>query len=192
MSLETHTTETAPKAPQHRSRPVLVYVVLLFVAAFLLMALSFAAHQRQAFGDLETSIYDSIRDMQVDERQVQALQDENATLKAKLTETQQETEKISATLGDIALSLQDTTKELEAADARARAMEQLYVLQQWYAAGNYHACAEQIGAMEAGSLHEALSDEGFPHDNGALPSPRSQFLEIKSAVTAALADSSAE
>ena len=125
MSLETHTTEAAPNTPQHRSRPVLVYVLLLFIAAFLMMALSFAAHQRQAFGDLETSIYDSIRDMQVDEREVQSLQSENAALKAQLTENQQQAEKISATLGDIALDLQNTTVQLEAAEKRAAAMEQL-------------------------------------------------------------------
>ena len=83
MSLETHTREMAPEALPHRGRPVLVYILLLFIAAFFLMALSFAAHKRsneQAIGDLETSIYDSIKDMQVDERQVQALQDDGFTM----------------------------------------------------------------------------------------------------------------
>lgn len=195
MSLETHIKEMVPDAAQRRGRPVLVYILLLFIAAFLLMALSFAAHQRsneQAIGNLETSIYDSIRDMQIDERQVQALQDENAALKAQLTENQQQSEKISAALGDVALSLQNTAEQLDAAEKQLRAMEQLYCLQQWYAAGNYTACAEQIGAMESNRLHEALSDDDFSHDNGTTPSPRSQFLEIKEAVTSALATASAE
>ena len=195
MSLETHTRETVPEALQHRGRPVLVYILLLFIAAFFLMALSFAAHKRsneQAIGNLETSIYDSIKDMQVDERQVQALQDENAALKAQLTENQQQSEKTSAALGDIALALQNTTGQLDAAEKQLRAMEQLYCLQKWYADGNYTACAEQIGAMEASRLPEALPDEDFPHDNGTVPSPRSQFLEIKEAVSAVLEKASAE
>ena len=32
MSLETHTRETAPEALPHRGRPVLVYILLLFIA----------------------------------------------------------------------------------------------------------------------------------------------------------------
>lgn len=195
MSLETHTAETAPRAPQHRSRPVLVYILLLFIAAFLLMALSFAAHRRsneEAIGDLETSIYDSIRDMQTDEKEVQALRDENAALKSQLTENQQQTEQISAALGDAALALQNASDSLQETETRLRAMEQFYCLQQWYADGNYAACAEQIYAMEAEQLPDALPNENIPHDNGTIPSPLSQFLEIKAAIDAALADASAK
>ena len=43
-----------------KSKPVVVYIMILFIAAFLLMALSFLMHQRsntEALGQLQNSVY---------------------------------------------------------------------------------------------------------------------------------------
>ena len=53
------TVETAQKTLPDRKRPVLVYIMVLFIAAFLLMAFSFLMHQRsneQVLGELHTSV----------------------------------------------------------------------------------------------------------------------------------------
>ena len=63
MTQEKHTPEEQP----HRSgKPVLIYIMILFIAAFLLMALSMLMHQRttsEGIGELQHS-FSAMADMQ--------------------------------------------------------------------------------------------------------------------------------
>ena len=61
MKLEKRSGGQPSEAPEEApgKKPVLVYIMILFIAAFLLMALSFAAHQRrntEALGELQNSV----------------------------------------------------------------------------------------------------------------------------------------
>lgn len=71
--------EPAPKG----KKPVVVYIMILFIAAFLLMAWSFASHQRsntEAFGKLQSSM-GAMQEVQELQDQVIALQKELAEVK---------------------------------------------------------------------------------------------------------------
>ena len=191
----TSTEEKAPQAAQHRSKPVLVYITVLFMVAFLMMGLSFASQRRsneEAIGDLETSVHTTLKDLQAQQAQLPELQEEIVDLKKQLAESQQTNEKISAALGDAARMVQEAADAQEAAEKRLHAMEQFYVLQQWYLSGDQDACREQIEAMEETGLADLLPAEPYPHDNGTAPAPFSQFMEIKEAVLPADADTAAE
>ena len=75
MTQEKHTPE---EAPRKRGKPVITYIMILFIAAFLLMALSFAMHQRsnqQAMGELESSFISTVKGMQADQDRLLELQD---------------------------------------------------------------------------------------------------------------------
>ena len=188
---QTHTAETAPQAPQHRSKPVLVYIFVLFIAAFLLMALSFVSQQKsneEALGN----VHATLKDLQAEQAQLPELKEELADLKNQLAESQELNKTISSALGDTAQALESTATALEETKTQLRAMEQLYCLRQWYDEGNYAACDELIEAMIRENLVNALPDEPYPHDNGTVPAPGSQFVEIREAVTAALAETAAK
>ena len=67
----------AAKTPVPSRKPVVLYILILFIAAFLLMALSFAMQQRsnrEALGDLETSFNATIAEIQETQEQILALE----------------------------------------------------------------------------------------------------------------------
>ena len=79
MKLEKRSSGEAEEAPvqepSSRKKPVVVYIMILFIVAFLLMALSFFMHQRsntQALGELQHSVSAL--------QEVQATQDKNIQL----------------------------------------------------------------------------------------------------------------
>ena len=178
MTQEKHTPE---QQPRRSSKPVLIYIMILFIAAFLLMALSFAMHQRsnqQAMGELETSFMTTIKDMQADQDKLLILQD-------KLSDTENQ--------------LQDTQKQLSAAEtalteseALFAAQQQLYCLQQEYASGDYAGCKIIIDKMEASGAVNLLSSTPLSTDSGSVTAPFVRFQQLKSAVLEKLAAAEAE
>ncbi len=73
-------TSTPQEQPQGK-KPVVIYIALLFMAAFLLMALSLFMHQRsnaEALGQLQSSLSDM--------QEVQAAQDQIISLQQQLSQ----------------------------------------------------------------------------------------------------------
>ena len=90
MTQEKHTLE---EQPRRSGKPVLIYIMILFIAAFLLMALSFAMHQRsnqQAMGELESSFMATMKDMQADQDKLLVLQDKLSDTENQLQDTQEQ------------------------------------------------------------------------------------------------------
>ena len=76
--------ETAPTG----KKPVVVYIMILFIAAFLLMALSFFMHQRsntEALGELQHSVT-AMQEVQATQEKIIELQEEVADLQEKVTD----------------------------------------------------------------------------------------------------------
>lgn len=127
-------------------KPVVVYIMVLFIAAFLLMAWSFASHQRsntEAIGRLQSSVtaMQGVQDLQ---NRVISLQDE-------LEEAQDEIEELEREA-----SLLDS--ELEAYNRQYQALGNLYSLERLYRQENLEGCRKVIDAMEAENLTVCLSD----------------------------------
>lgn len=170
-------------------KPVVIYIMILFIAAFLLMALSFLMHQRsnsEALGQLQNSVTAM--------QEVQATQEENIALQQQLSDLQEELEKtITAYDGQLSALVGDVEQKQMALDA----MTNLYLLQQAYSAGEYESCMEIIVFMEEHRQVDALQIEGAAEGEASegicFPSfwntPSARFQQLKEATEARLAQS---
>ena len=174
---------TAPKASAQAdkpgNKPVVVYIMILFIAAFLLMALSFFMHQRsntEVIGELQHSV-SAMQEVQAAQEKVIALQEEAAGLQEELDDALEENQ----ALKDQAAENEDRTEDLV---RQQDALLSLYSLMQEYAAKDYDACQAIMEAMEAEQLPEAL--EEFSFGQGGVTRPAERYQELKAAVEAKL------
>ena len=169
MKLEKRSSGEAEETPVQETpsgkKPVVVYIMILFIAAFLLMALSFFMHQRsntEALGELQ----DSVSAMQ----EIQNTQDKVIQLQEELSAQKEEAEGLEK-------ELEASRKETEAADKNTEAMTALYILQQQYAAGDYDACLSTMQMMEDEGLLQRL-----PKEDPNVTPPAQRYEQLKEAV----------
>lgn len=158
-------TSTPQEQPQGK-KPVVIYIALLFMAAFLLMALSLFMHQRsnaEALGQLQSSLSDM--------QEVQAAQDQIISLQQQLSQLDDQLD-----LQETAL--EDAEEKTRQAQQAAQALLSLYTLQQQYAAQDYEACLRTMQEMEDQSLVELLPQETV---DGVTP-PSQRYQQLKEAV----------
>lgn len=157
--------QTSP-ADKPGKKPVVVYIMILFIAAFLLMALSFFMHQRsnsEVLGELQNSVT-TMQEVQREQEKIMELQEELASMQEELTALQEEAD-----------------QQQSAAQAQQDAMEaltSLYRLQQEYSARHYENCQEIIEEMERSGAPSLL-----PQDVGSgITPPDERYQELKAAV----------
>ena len=174
MKLEKRS-DPAVSAPQEDkqggNKPVVVYIMILFIAAFLLMALSFFMHQRsntEALGALQSSV-NTMQEIQTIQEEVIDLQDQLAVTKDALDEAQQKLEETQA-------------QQAETAGIN-NALRALYTLQQQYLTLDVEGCAKTIEAAEAAGLPALLPNDA----QGGVTSPAIRWQQLKEAVEAKLA-----
>lgn len=155
------------KKPQNK-KPVIVYIMIMFIVAFLLMAMSFFMHQRsnnEVLGELQ----DSFNAMQA----VQSTQEKVIALQEELADAQDQIDKLDTELGN-------ARKETETANTVSKALLELYTLQQQYANQDYESCKATMSRMESAKLVELLPTE--PVNEATAPSLR--YQQLKEAVLA--------
>ncbi|WP_369283355.1 hypothetical protein [Oscillibacter sp. GMB15532] len=177
MKLEKRSTgaEDAAPAPEvstpggKKNKPVVVYIMVLFIVAFLLMALSFLTHQRsneEVIGTLQSSVSTL--------QELQKSQDENLRLHSRLEDTEKQVQE-----------LESQVKELEDAgvksDDKTDALLSLYLLQQQYAAKDFDACRQTLQSMEDAGQPDLLPKDGL----GEVVSPSQRYQQLKEAVMSA-------
>lgn len=172
--------ETAPKQAG-RKKPVIIYILILFVVAFMMMAFSLLVHQRsnaEALGQLS----DSVNAMQG----IQATQEKIIELQESLTQTQEAL--IQATREAETLSQRAAASQSDAERARREweALMALYSLQQLCAAEEYESCGTLLSEMEEKGYPSLLATEAEP---GTAP-PAETYRSLKAAVEAELSAAS--
>ena len=168
----------APDKPARSNKPVVVYIMILFIAAFLLMALSFFMHQRsntEALGELRDSV-SAMQEIQISQDQIIELQEQMAELQEENAGLREQLEEELDASGAL-------LTERDALERRSDALLALYQLQQLYSARDYASCGELISAFEEG-LADSLPQEA---PGGGVVSPAQRYQELKSAVEARLA-----
>ena len=158
--------ETPSSAPEET--PVVIYIMILFIVAFLLMALSFLMHQRsnsEVIGELQ----DSVTAMQ----EVQATQDALLDLQNQLDEAQ-------TTIDALESSAEETDAALAEAQRENQALLALYTIQQQYSAGDLAGCQASIDAFEASEYRDALPETA---EEGVTP-PSQRYAQLKEAAEA--------
>lgn len=158
--------EQPPQETPTGKKPVVVYIMILFVVAFLLMALSFVMHQQsnsKVLGELQ----DSVSAMQ----EIQDTQDRLLEMEQKLSDTEDALDQAQTEL--------DQAKEdtLEAQQVQ-EALLALYELQQLYSAGDMDGCLETLQRMDDEGLVELLPDDR-PE---SVTSPADRYQQLKEAV----------
>lgn len=162
--------EQAPQEEQKNSggrKPVIIYIMILFIVAFILMAVSFVMHQRsnsEAVGKLQ----DSVSALQ----EVQSAEDKNVKLQEQLDKLEEEK-------SDLQDQLDSSNEEKQSESQKADALLSLYTLQQQYLAQDYTACKETISAMEDDGLDKLLPADA----QGSITSPAQRYLQLREAVS---------
>lgn len=161
--------------PARGKKPVIVYIMILFIVAFLLMALSFFSHQRsndQAMVQLQSSVT-AMQNVQAAQEKIIDLQDELAILQTQLRELEEKNEAAEQALTD--------------AEAMQEALLSLYRLQQNYTNGDYAACKTILDEMEQKDKVALLPAES----SQGVTAPQLRFQQLKEAVLAKLAENEA-
>ena len=178
-------TASAPEekcAASGGKKPVIVYILVLFLVAFSLMALSLLVHQRsnaEAMGQLQSSV-SAMQEVQELQNRVIQLQEELAEVKEQLEQEQEAAETAAAAARDETGAL---LTERDSLEAQVAALTALYRLQQLYAARDLESCEAEIGALGSGSLLDSLDAVSRERDWDVTP-PSERYLELKEAVRA--------
>ena len=162
----------APEDKPSGKKPVVIYIMILFIVAFLLMALSFLMHQRsnsEVLGELQNS--------------VSAMQEVQATQDA-LVELQSQLKDAEDTIAELESAAEEDQQALEAAQRENEALLALYTLQQQYATGDLEACQNTIQSFEAAGYQEDLPQTA---ENDVTP-PSQRYDQLKTAVEARTAE----
>lgn len=161
-------------------KPVIIYIFILFLAAFLLMFLSLLSHQRsntEALGRLQSSV-----------SAIQEIQEENLALQKRLNELELELENAAA---DYEAQLELLHSDLQEERLKLDAMTNLYLLQQSYSAGAYETCMQLLQTMEETGQADTLPTNSTSADAQFPPSctaPAERFQELQEAVEAHLSE----
>ena len=174
---EAETPSSAPEeTPSTGKKPVVIYIMILFIVAFLLMALSFLMHQRsnsEVIGELQ----DSVTAMQVEIMDrffaAEATQDALLDLQNQLDEAQ-------TTIDALESSAEETDAALAEAQRENQALLALYTIQQQYSAGDLAGCQASIDAFEASEYRDALPETA---EEGVTP-PSQRYAQLKEAAEA--------
>ena len=178
-------TASAPEkkcAASGGKKPVIVYILVLFLVAFSLMVLSLLVHQRsnaEAMGRLQSSV-SAMQEVQELQNRVIQLQEELAEVKEQLEQEQEAAETAAAAARDETGAL---LTERDSLEAQVAALTALYRLQQLYAARDLESCEAEISALESGSLLDSLDAVSRERDWSVTP-PSERYLELKEAVRA--------
>ena len=135
-------TPASSETPETGKKPVIIYILILFLAAFLLMFLSMLSHQRsntEALGQLQNSV-SAIQEIQATQEQIIELQKRLDETEAERDEAKEELKVIS----DISSHLEKTSQALMA----------LYSLQQEYLTGNLDGCGPAVSGIKRSDLEQ--------------------------------------
>lgn len=118
-------------------KPVIVYIMILFIAAFLLMALSFFMHQRsntEALGQLQSSV-SAMQEMQETQEHVLELQKQLA----RANETIQELSELQGAIEQAEKNTELTKTQLE---TTRQAMDAFWQANEAYVLGDLETCRD--------------------------------------------------
>ena len=143
--------ESAETPPVEKDRkPVIVYIMVMFIAAFLLMALSFFTHQRsntEALGRLQSSVTVM--------QEVQDLQEQVISLQKELAESKEAADQFQTSLDGAADSLSHVEHILEETQT---ALDQFWQLNQAYLQEDFAQCRTILDELDTEFLTDLTAE----------------------------------
>lgn len=165
---------------KNRQRSVIFYIAILFVAAFILLFLSFMMERRQNAANLDdlnqslTGLKDSVSAMQ----KVEQLYEENASLKERVDELEKQLAEANEQLDVLPDIISHQEQVLE---NTKEAMDWFWQIDEAYVRGRYTLCRNLIQVMEDNSngatpLKEYLPTESYTDNDRFSPADRYQEI----------------
>ena len=160
------------RPPRNKQQSVLIYLVILFAAAFLLMAMSYLMQRRSSDATIE-DLRESVTAMQ----SVGDIQTQNETLRQQVADLEAQLEEAQRELD----GMRDTLNTMTVREERlTQAMDLFWQIDEAYVRGRWTLCRELIGRMEdvsAGStLKEYLPRESTTDNDRFSPADRYQEI----------------
>ena len=159
-------------------KPVMIYILLLFGAALLLMGLSSLMHQRnnqQVLGELRADLSDL--------RKAQDLQNNIIELQKARQESEDQLKEAQKNLNTIVSQTQEDRN-------RSEALQYLYLLMMETQMEHYQSCQTLIQEMESRGLEKSLPAEtiGSAGLAAGVASPLDRYYQIKETIAARIAE----
>lgn len=161
-----------------RQRSVVFYIGILFAAAFLLLAMSFAMERRQNAEDMDdlnqslTGLKDSVSAMQ----SVQKLYEENTALLERVAELEEDLARAEEQRNYLADKVEDQEAEKGVLQNSVQALDWFWQINEAYVRGRYTTARNLISQLEESGLVENLPRVSIT-DNGRF-SPYDRYQEI--------------
>lgn len=165
-----------------RQRSVVFYIGILFAAAFLLLAMSFAMERRQNAEDMDdlnqslTGLKDSVSAMQ----SVQKLYEENTALLERVAELEEDLARAEEQRNYLADKVEDQEAEKGVLKNSVQALDWFWQINEAYVRGRYTTARNLIAQLEDSGLVENLPRVSIT-DNGRF-SPYDRYQEIYDAL----------
>ena len=177
--------QAARQARQQRSRQksVVFYIGILFAAAFLLLAMSFAMERRQNAEDMDdlnqslSGLKDSVSAMQ----SVQKLYEENTALLERVAELEEDLARAEEQRNYLADKVESQEAEKGVLQNSVQALDWFWQINEAYVRGRYATCRELIAQLEESGFVENLPRVSVT-DNGRF-SPYDRYKEICDALS---------
>lgn len=161
-----------------RQRSVVFYIGILFAAAFLLLAMSFAMERRQNAEDMDdlnqslTGLKDSVSAMQ----SVQNLYEENTALLERVAELEEDLARAEEQRNYLADKVESQEAEKGVLQNSVQALDWFWQINEAYVRGRYTTARNLIAQLEESGLVENLPRVSIT-ENGRF-SPYDRYQEI--------------
>lgn len=165
-----------------RQRSVVFYIGILFAAAFLLLAMSFAMERRQNAEDMDdlnqslTGLKDSVSAMQ----SVQNLYEENTALLERVAELEEDLARAEEQRNYLADKVESQEAEKDVLQKSVQALDWFWQINEAYVRGRYTTARNLIAQLEESGLVENLPRVSIT-ENGRF-SPYDRYQEIYDAL----------
>lgn len=155
---------------RHKRPSVMLYLVILFAAAFLLMAWSYVIQQR--------ANHETMSDLEESSSALENVIQENEDLKAQAAELERQLADAQDQLDTLSDTISDQEQVLE---QTCQAMDYFWQVNEAYVRGRYTLCRELITAMEDTSNGQTPLKDYLPTEsttNNDRFSPADRYQEI--------------
>lgn len=160
--------------PKNNARSVLIYLVVLFAAAVILLLFAYLMQQRTNEQDID-GLKQSVSAMQ----NAQELYEENAALKEQLEQLEKQAEAAQSELDRLQIESQSLQQQADSLKRTAQAMDWFWQINEAYVRGR-NSLARQLIEQMGSDLPQYLPMESIT-DNGRF-SPYDRYQEIYDAL----------
>ena len=167
---------------RNRQRSVVFYIVILFLAAFVLLFLSFMMERRQNAENLDnlnqsmSGLKESVSAMQ----KVDQLYEENAALSEQVNELEDQIANLKQAQNALEENISSLEKEKESLEKQTQALDWFWQINEAYVRGRRATARNLIEQLQQGGLESYLPKESIT-DNGRF-SPADRYQEIYDAL----------